>query len=244
MAIDILQKAVQVNQVKKDKDFKSIILLEAAVFRAARNFLESQGYIEMFPPRIVRASGACENIDTLFEVTAEGEKKWFRSEAGKPVNAYLAQTGQLYLEAFVPELKKVYCIGPSFRAERAVDNRHLTEFKMIEIEFEGDFGKLLETIEATIYQITQHVAQQARLYPQNYGLNEKDIKRLQETPTNFARLTYDQAIRTLQTLGEKINWGDDISSYREQLLIQSMGNIPLFIHTFQIQYGHMARGWR
>ncbi|OGZ57189.1 MAG: hypothetical protein A3F94_01045 [Candidatus Spechtbacteria bacterium RIFCSPLOWO2_12_FULL_38_22] len=232
MTINILQKAVQVNQVKKDKDFKSIILLEAAVFRAARNFLEGQGYIEMFPPRIVRASGACENIDTLFEVTAEGEKKWFRSEAGKPVNAYLAQTGQLYLEAFVSELKKVYCVGPSFRAERAIDNRHLTEFKMIEIEFEGDFEKLLEIIQATVYQIAQYVAQQAHLYPQSYSLSEKDIERLQEVPVNFARLTYDQAITTLQALGEKVNWGDDISSYREQLLIQSTGNIPLFITHF------------
>ena len=222
----------QIARTKVQKDFKATMMLEAAVFKSARDFLEGQGYIEMFPPRIVRASGACENIDTLFEVSVDGEKKWFKNETGKPVNAYLAQTGQLFLEAFVPELKKVYCVGPSFRAEPKVDNRHLTEFKMIEIEFEGGFEKLLDTVQATIYQIAQYVARQANLHPQNYGLNEEGIKRLQETPANFARLTYDQAIETLQELGEKVSWGDDISSHREQLLVQSIGNIPLFITHF------------
>lgn len=228
----LTQKNNMPNEVKEKKDLKSILMLEAAVFRAARNFLESQGYIEMFPPRIVRASGACENIDTLFEVSVGDEKRWFRSKTNEPIKAYLAQTGQLYLEAFVPELKKVYCVGPSFRAEPEIDNRHLTEFKMIEIEFEGDFEKLLETIQATVYQIAQYVVQQAQLHLDHYGLDKANIERLKKTPSVFARLTYDQAISTLKEMGENIKWGDDISSQREQMLIKNVNNIPLFITHF------------
>lgn len=89
------------------KDKLPTALLEAQVFKSGRAYLESEGFIELMPPRIIRASGACENVNTLFEVSSNKNFKWF----GHPEKhqAYLAQIGQLYLEAFVPYLGKVYC---------------------------------------------------------------------------------------------------------------------------------------
>ncbi len=199
-------------------------LIESVAFRAGRAYLENEGFIEVFPPRIVRASGACENVDTLFEVRVEGDHKWFQP-GGEHVQSYLAQTGQLYLEGFVPQLKKVYCSGPSFRAEEGVDSRHMTEFQMMEIEFEGDFDELLEYIEGFVSTIAHRVAEQA----EELGLLEEERQRLQSCPNKFPKITYDEAIGQLKDMGEAIEWGDDIHSQREQMLVQAHGNQPLFI---------------
>jgi aspartyl/asparaginyl-tRNA synthetase len=129
--------------------------LERQVIKSMRNWLERAGFFEIFPPKIVRASGACENIDTLFEVGVDGNFYWFKSE--KPHKAYLSQTAQLYLESFVPYFKKVYSVGPSFRAEPGNDNRHLTEFTMLEIEFAGGFKELLRYIERVIYKVVKDI---------------------------------------------------------------------------------------
>ena len=128
----------------KMKEKSNIAKLEGQVIKSMRNWLEETGFFEIFPPKIVRASGACENIDTLFEVGVNGNTQWFNPK--KPCRAYLSQTAQLYLEALTPYLKKVYSIGPSFRAEEGNDNRHLTEFTMLEIEFAGGFETLLNIL--------------------------------------------------------------------------------------------------
>lgn len=204
---------------------ESLTRLTHHALRAARGELEQRGYTEVIVPRIVRASGACENIDTLFEVTVEGDQHWFSGHRG-----YLAQTGQLYLEAYVPTLEKTYCVGSSFRAEPKVDGRHLTEFTLLEIEFAGGFDQLLREIEAVIRRIANEVV--SFPVPKALGLNPWAMSHLQHLPERFPELTYDQAITTLQELGEQIAWGDDISSAREQLLVQHVGNLPLFITRF------------
>lgn len=203
-------------------DQKQLARLEGLVLKAAEDFFRQQGFTPLFPPKIVRASGACENINTLFEVNVDQDSRWF----DRP--AYLSQTGQLYLEAMVPALEKVYCLGPSFRAEPRVDTRHLTEFTMLEIEFAGNFEKLLSYIESLVHHVAQKVAQ----YPdaeKNLGLKNDDLSRLAQCPAQFARYTYDQAISKLQELGQEINWGDDISSQREKLLLATTDRQPLFI---------------
>ena len=200
----------------------NVASLEGFVLKTAENFFHNQGFTPMFPPRIVRASGACENVNTLFEVSVDNDHKWFDR------NAYLAQTGQLYLEAFVPSLEKVYCVGPSFRAEPKIDNRHLTEFTMMEIEFAGSFEDLLGYIESLIYYLAQAVINHPQA-KEKLGLSDQNLKRLSDCPPKFHRFTYDQAIKKLQELGEDIKWGDDISSQREKLLIATVGNQPLFI---------------
>lgn len=196
-------------------------LIEAIAFRAGRTYLEDRGYLELFPPRVVRASGACENVDTLFTVLGQNMPRWWQDEkTGKTVPAYLAQTAQLYLEAHVPEFKKVYCIGPSFRAEPAVDGRHLSEFTMMEIEFAADFEMLLAEIEGFTSAIHDAICKRTR------------AAHLVPLAHPFARCTYDEAVGLLQALGEDINWGDDISRAREALLVRRMGGGPLFITHF------------
>ena len=199
-----------------------IARLEGFVIKEAEDFFRHQGFIPLFPPKIVRASGACENIDTLFEVSVDKNHRWFDS------NAYLSQTGQLYLEAMVPALKKVYCLGPSFRAEPKVDTRHLTEFTMLEIEFAGNFEELLSYEESLIYHLAQKVATYTKV-EEDFGLSQTDILRLAKCSSKFKRFTYDQAIAKLQELGENIKWGDDINSQREKLLLAAVNNQPFFI---------------
>jgi len=199
-----------------------IARLEGFVLKEAEDFFRHQGFVPLFPPKIVRASGACENINTLFEVSVDKDHQWFDR------NAYLSQTGQLYLEAMVPELEKVYCLGPSFRAEPKIDARHLTEFTMLEIEFAGGFEELLSYEESLVHHLAQKVSQHPRAKG-DFGLSEQDLFRLAKCPGKFKRFTYDQAISKLQEIGEDIKWGDDINSHREKLLLATVDNQPFFI---------------
>ncbi len=196
--------------------------LEAEVFKAGRAYLDSQGFIELFPPRLVRASGACENVHTLFEVSSGRDFSWFGA-AGHKHQAYLAQTGQLYLEAFVPYLEKTYCTGPSFRAEAGNDTRHLTEFTMMEIEFKGNFDELLHYIESFVYAIVEDLVNLPMKKQKDIGL-EHEIHRLSKVKPIFPKITYDEAIKKLN-----LNWGDDINSKKEQELIEMYDGHPLFI---------------
>ena len=204
------------------KDKLSTALLEAQVFKAGREYLDKEGFVEIFPPRVVRASGACENINTLFEVSSNKNFKWF----GHPEKhqAYLAQTGQLYLEAFVPYLNKVYCTGPSFRAEAGSDNRHLTEFQMMEIELAGDFDQLLKHIESFVYHIIQNLIKLPTEKQEQMGLAESAIARLAKIQPVFPKVTYTKAIEKLG-----LDWGDDISSTKEAELVAMYDNHPVFI---------------
>ena len=209
------------------------VRLEKTVFEAAQNYLRQEGFIWVpSVPRIVRATGSCENIDTLFEVSVDKDYDWFgRDDSGKHC-AYLAQTGQLYLEALVPKMGGVYCLGPSFRAEPKIDSRHLIEFVMIEIEFPGTFDRLLEYIEGFVYYLARTLVSLPKFAREEAGLDNKTITRLKICPPVFTRITYDEAIAELQALSEDIKWGDDISSAREKMLINYHGNQPLFITRF------------
>jgi len=207
--------------------------LEAFATNVGRTFLEKKGFTELFPPRIVRASGACENINTLFDVSSEKNKNWF-GKPGKKHKSYLAQTAQLYLEAFVPYLDKVYAIGPSFRAEAGNDKRHLTEFTMIEIEFAGNFKELLGYIESFVFTIANRLAGLRSQEYQLLGLTSRDVKRLRRIKPIFPKITYDEAIKLLG-----LNWGDDIKSGDERRLVKMFDNHPVLItHYPDPQWDH------
>lgn len=200
--------------------------LISQTLRSSRCYLEEKGYVEVTVPRVVRASGACENINTLFEVSVDGDLAWFSQKKG-----YLAQTGQLYLEALVPYLGKVYCSGSSFRAEPRADNRHLIEFQLLEIEFSGDFDQLLKEIQGVV----QRIASDLLKYndpEKEFDLKEKDLKRLENCLQDFTQLTYDQTIELLNELGEDISWGEDITSQMEQKITGYFGEVPVFITRF------------
>jgi asparaginyl-tRNA synthetase len=182
-------------------DIVKIAKVESALLYGARNYFASNGFSEVLPPHISKGTGACENVDTLFGVDFFGQK------------AYLAQTGQLYLEALLPSLKKVWCVGPSFRAEPVADNRHLVEFPLIEMEFEGDFNQLLVNIEEMIIFMIKEV-------PYLEGRNIL-IKR------PFPRIEYKDAIDILG-----LEWGTDLKANHEQELIMRNGVTPIFITHF------------
>lgn len=205
----------------------SRVLLESHVLKTARSFLEERGYVEVVAPRIVRASGACENVQTLFEVSGNGDPLWFQGK-----RAYLAQTGQLYLEALVPFVPRVWCAGPSFRAEPEIDNRHLAAFHMIEIEFAGRFNELLDTIEAFLARIVAEIVTLPRTERERMGITPEHFERLARVALPYPRMTYDEAIAKLRELGEEISWGDDISSSREEMLVRAFGDKPLFLTRF------------
>ena len=199
--------------------------LEGQVIKSMRNWLERAGFLEIFPPKIVRASGSCENIDTLFEIGVNGNFHWFCPR--NPCRAYLSQTAQLYLEAFVPYLKKVYSVGPSFRAEEGNDNRHLTEFTMLEIEFAGDFKMLLEYIEKIIFKVVSDILALSDKERKEFGLEKSEIEKLKKIKPVFPKITYDEAIEILA-----LPFGSDISSKDEQKLLEKFGGQPLFITHF------------
>ena len=203
----------------------NIAKLEGEVIKSMRSWLEEAGFFEIFPPKIVRASGACENIDTLFEVGVNGNNQWFNPQ--KPCRAYLSQTAQLYLEGLTPYLKKVYAIGPSFRAEAGDDDRHLTEFTMLEIEFAGGFEDLLRYIERTIFQAIKDILKLSEGIKEELKISHGNLKRLEKVRLPFPRIMYDEAIKILG-----LSFGDDISSKNEQILIAKFGNQPLFITKF------------
>ena len=195
------------------------------MMREGEQHLRDRGFVRVTVPRIVPASGACENVDTLFEIAVAGDFSWFKD--GKK-RAYFAQTGQLYLESLLGEggLPKVYCAGPSARAEQKVDTRHLTEFEMVEIEFRGSFTQLLSEIESFITRVVKSVQSIPEADRSAYGVPQ-DISHLDSFSKIFPKIRYSDAI---QELG--LEWGNDISSAQEQLLIANHGNGPVLITHF------------
>jgi len=204
-------------EVKKEQ-------IVSEIFRAGRDWLYENDFTEVTVPRIVRASGSCENVNTLYNVKANGDENWY----GRP--AYLAQTGQLYLESLVPKLGRVFCDGPSFRAEEDVDSRHLTEFRMIEIELPTDFDGLLHQLEGFINHIALHIVYKNE--SKKLGLSEERLEQLKKMPKTFTKLTYDEAIIKLQENGFDLKWGDDLKHKHELKLVELNGNQPLFITRF------------
>jgi len=185
-----------------------MVYVEGLLLQGARKYFDDMEFNEIVVPHITRATGACENIDTLFAVDYFGEK------------GYLSQTAQLYLESLIPWLNKVWCISPSFRAEPRVDGRHLTEFTLVELEFAGTFEELLEHVEGVILSMINSVLKKMTS-------RWLDRNRLRQVVAPFPRISYAEAIKELNQ-----EFGHDISRDEEQLLVQKNGGMPLFITHF------------
>lgn len=185
-----------------------MVYVEGLLLQGARKYFDDMEFNEIVVPHITKATGACENIDTLFAVDYFGEK------------GYLSQTAQLYLESLIPWLNKVWCISPSFRAEPRVDNRHLTEFTLVELEFAGTFEELLEHIEGVLVSMIGSVLRKMTS-------RWLDRNRLRQVVPPFPRVSYSEAIKELNT-----EFGHDITREEEQMLVQKHGGKPLFITHF------------
>ena len=193
-------------------EIKARTMVEGEILRTTRNYFYENGFLEVAIPHICRATGSCENMDTLFDLDYFGQR------------AYLLQTGQLFLELLTPSLGKVWCYGPSFRAEPKADDRHLTEFGLVEMEFCGTFEELLSHIENLITEIAKQIL---LLRKDDLRILDVDYDRLYRIEPPFKRITYDQATKILN-----INWGKDLSSKNEAALLRRFDKRPLFITHF------------
>lgn len=209
----------------RDPAMASVVAIEAELIKGARKYLEEKNFTEVVVPHITRATGACENIATMFDLGYFGEQ------------AYLVQTGQLYLEALIPKMGNVFCIGPSFRAEPKIDERHLTEFTLIEFELPCNFDDLLIHIENTVFSMIQSVIKNRKDELEKLGIDHLD--RMKKP---FARITYTDAIDLLNKQSIPVEWGDDLKSVHEAAVVEKLGR-PAFITHFpeQIKFFNMKQ---
>ncbi len=205
----------------------AILRVRATVIAAIREWLDTHGFINMDTPILTPA--ACEGTSTLFatEYFDEGF-------------AYLSQSGQLYNEANIMSFGKVYCFGPTFRAEKSKTRRHLTEFWMVEPEIAFcDLDQLMEIEEQFVTHIVHRVLRERMPELRSLG---RDISRLEKIEPPFPRISYDEAAKKLQDLYEaetdpekkellKFDWGIDFGSPHETALT-NLYEKPVFVYGY------------
>ena len=199
----------------------SILRVRAEIIRAARDFFDSNGFTLTDPPILTPA--ACEGTSTLFPVD------YFEEQA------YLTQSGQLYIEATAMALGKVYSFGPTFRAEKSKTRRHLTEFWMVEPEIAyGTLDDLMILAEGLLTFLVQRCLERRRPDLQTIG---RDLTQLEKIGAPFPRITYDEAVAKLQEghaqgkLENKFEWGGDLGSPDETYL-SSLYDRPVMVHRY------------
>jgi asparaginyl-tRNA synthetase len=194
----------------------AILRIRAEAERAAREFMDNQGYTLTDAPMFTPA--ACEGTSTLFEVNYIDNEK-----------AYLTQSGQLYIEATAMALGKVYTFGPTFRAEKSKTRRHLTEFWMLEPE--GAYVELDEAMtlgEGLVSAIVQLVLKNK---PRELETLKRDTTKLQNVKPPFPRISYEDAINVLQKHGNPAKFGDDIGG-DEETIISNEFDRPVLVHRY------------
>jgi len=199
----------------------AVLRVRAEIIRAARTFFDERGFVLTDPPIITPA--ACEGTTTLFPVD------YFEEQA------YLTQSGQLYIEATAMALGKVYSFGPTFRAEKSKTRRHLTEFWMVEPEVAyATLDDLMVLAEDFITYIVKSVLERRRADLQTIG---RDVAQLEKIATPFPRISYDEAVQRLQEghsqgkLESKFEWGGDLGSPDETYL-SSQFDRPVMVHRY------------
>lgn len=205
----------------------AILRVRHEVIDAIRNFFNAEGFTLADTPIFTPA--ACEGTTTLFPV------QYFEDHL-----AYLTQSGQLYNEANAMALGKVYCFGPTFRAEKSKTRRHLIEFWMLEPEMAFfSLEDLMDTEEQMITAVVQRVLE---LHRPELELLERDVTKLESIVSPFPRISYDDAIERLKTLREqtddpeqkellKIEWGEDFGSPHETALT-GLFDRPVFVYHY------------
>lgn len=197
----------------------AIMHIRNEVIWAIREFFYNRGFVLIDSPILTAAIG--EEASTLFSTD------YFK--LGK---AYLAQTGQLYLEAACMSLRNVFCFGPTFRAEKSLTRRHLTEFWMIEAEMAYcDQDCNLKLQEEMVSYTVQAVLKRARPHLEKL---ERDISKLEVIEPPFPRLDYDDAIKILREQGSQIIWGDDLGA-EDETILSNLYDKPVFILNYPKQ---------
>jgi asparaginyl-tRNA synthetase len=189
--------------------------VRAEVEQAIHDFLYDRGFVRIDTPILTGSIG--EHAGTLFETDYFGEK------------AYLAQTGQLYVEAACPAFRKVYCFGPTFRAEKSKTRRHLTEFWMVEPEVAfADSDDNMRLQEDFVSYIVERSLERCG---EELKVLERDTGKLELVRPPFPRLDYAEAVERLRGKGSEIEWGADLGAPDEVVLTEEY-DLPLFVYNY------------
>ena len=197
----------------RSKKQHAILKIRHQVVKACRDFLDNNGFILIDAPIIT--ANACEGTSNLFAVD------YFER------SAYLTQSGQLYSEATAASFGKVYCFGPTFRAEKSKTRRHLTEFWMVEPEMAyynlDDNMNLAE-------QFVEYIVESCLKYCQTeLKILERDISKLENVKVPFPRITYDEAAKTLEDHGSDFTYGSDFGG-TDETIISDQFDKPVMVH--------------
>jgi len=193
----------------------AVLRIRAEVMKACRDYLDGLGFIEVSAP--IFTPSASEGTTTLFET------KYFDE------TAYLSQSGQLYNEAAAMAFGRVYCFGPTFRAEKSKTRRHLTEFWMLEPEMAyADLETVFEVSEGLVTAVVERVLERRVREIEVLG---RDVSLLERVTPPFGRMSYDEAVERLRAGGFDIEWGRDLGAEEETFLSESFEK-PTFIHDY------------
>jgi asparaginyl-tRNA synthetase len=195
---------------------QAILRVRHEIINAVRDFFNDRGFILTDAPIFTPA--ACEGTTTLFPVEYFEDQK-----------AYLTQSGQLYIEATAMALGRVYSFGPTFRAEKSKTRRHLTEFWMVEPEMAyAGLDDVMNLAEDMIVAMVQRVLERRQ---REFKVLERDISRLEAVKKPFPRISYDDAVKTLQGKGLPIEWGGDFGGPDETALSEQFDR-PVLVHRY------------
>jgi len=193
----------------------SVLRIRSTLVKALRDFFDREGFTLIDAP--IFTPSAPEGTSTLFETD------YF----GSPV--YLTQSGQLYMEAAAMAFGKVYCFGPTFRAEKSKTRRHLTEFWMLEPEMAwADLDDVMDLEEKMICEVIGVVLEKHRA---DLEALERDLGLLDRITPPFPRIRYDEALRILEEKGHTVAFGEDFGGDEETVLAEAFEK-PVFVHRY------------
>jgi len=191
----------------------TMLKIRSSVFGAIHSFFRDRDFIEYQAPNFV--AGAVEGGSTLFEVPYFGRK------------AYLTQSWQLYAEAAMPALERLYTIAPSFRAEKSRTRRHLTEFWHAEMEIAwADNNDVMDHGEALVRHIARTLLTERPAELESLGRDLEVIRRFADS--DYPRIRYDEAVERLKSKGVEIEWGQDLDYSKEKILTADF-DVPHFL---------------
>jgi asparaginyl-tRNA synthetase len=203
----------------RSKRQHAVIRVRHEVIKAVRDYFDSHGFTLVDTPIFTPA--ACEGTTTLFEVD------YFEDE-----KVYLTQSGQLYNEADAMAFGKVYCFGPTFRAEKSKTRRHLTEFWMVEPEMAyATLEDVKQVAEELIVYVVGRVLENRR---KELEALERDTSKLESVKAPFPRMSYDEAVTILQKKGSEIQWGSDFGGPDETMITEELDR-PLMVDRYPTQ---------
>ncbi|MDK2931593.1 MAG: asparaginyl-tRNA synthetase [Bacillota bacterium] len=193
----------------------AIMRVRNEVVKAIRDFLDEREFVLVDAP--ILTPSACEGTTTLFETDYFDTK------------AYLTQSGQLYMEAAAMALGKVYCFGPTFRAEKSKTRRHLTEFWMVEpemawVDLDGDMRLQEDLVSYVVRRVLERRAK-------DLATLGRDTSKLEKVEPPFPRITYDEACEILRRHGVDFEWGNDFGGGDETILAEEFDR-PVFVHRY------------